>query len=175
LGDRENRCIIPSMTEPARPAHPTDAPPPPDARNATRDLTRSYADDRIRVHWYAGRCIHSAECIRAAPRVFDPRKRPWIDLTGADADRIMGAVLRCPTGALEYERLDTGERETPDTPGTVTPVTNGPLYVRGDLHLEGETVGAIRHCTRAALCRCGKSAKMPFCDNSHRVTGFRDT
>ena len=163
------------MSEPPKTAHPTDAPPPTDTRNATpRELTRTYADDRIRVHWYAGRCIHSAECIRAAPRVFDPRRRPWIDLSGADADRIMTAVLRCPTGALEFERLDTGEREQPDDPPTLTPTIDGPLYVRGDLRLEGESVGPIRRCTRAALCRCGQSGKMPFCDNSHRVTGFRD-
>jgi uncharacterized Fe-S cluster protein YjdI len=164
-----------SGTGSVKTTRPVDAPPPTDTRNATpRDLTRSYADERIRVHWYAGRCIHSAECIRAAPRVFDPRRRPWIDLTGADADLIMTAVLRCPTGALEFERLDTGEREQPESPGKLTPTPNGPLYVRGDLALEDDSGREIRRCTRAALCRCGKSGKMPFCDNSHRVVGFRD-
>lgn len=151
-----------------------DRPPDAATRNAApSDLTRTYADDRIRVRWFAGRCIHSAECIRAAPKVFDPRRRPWIDLSGDDAERIMGAVLRCPTGALEFERLDTGEREQPDDPVRVAAVRHGPLYVRGELEVVDDQGRVIRRCTRMALCRCGKSAHMPFCDNSHRATGFR--
>lgn len=157
-----------------RESHPTDAPPPTDARNATdRGLTREYGDARIRVRWYAGRCIHSAECIRAAPEVFDPRRRPWIDLAAGDADRIVNAVLRCPTGALEFERIDTGEREVPASPTHVTAVKHGPLYVRGDLAIVDEQGTVIRRCTRVALCRCGESARKPFCDNTHRAIGFR--
>lgn len=157
-----------------RESHPTDAPPPTDARNATdRGLTREYGDARIRVRWYAGRCIHSAECIRAAPEVFDPRRRPWIDLAAGDADRIVNAVTRCPTGALEFERIDTGEREVPASPTHVTAVKHGPLYVRGDLEVVDEQGAVIRRCTRVALCRCGESARKPFCDNTHRAIGFR--
>ena len=157
-----------------RESHPTDAPPPTDARNATdRGLTREYRDARIRVRWYAGRCIHSAECIRAAPEVFDPRRRPWIDLAAGDADRIVNAVLRCPTGALEFERLDTGEPEVPESPTRITAVKHGPLFVRGDLEIVDDQGIVIRRCTRVALCRCGESARKPFCDNTHRAIGFR--
>jgi CDGSH-type Zn-finger protein len=28
--------------------------------------------------------------------------------------------------------------------------------------------------TRVALCRCGRSRKRPFCDNSHQTAAFRD-
>ena len=78
---------------------------PPDTHESNRapDLTREYRNDEIAVRWYAKRCIHSAACIRMAPRVFDPRRRPWINLDAGDTQRIIAAVAACPTGALRYE------------------------------------------------------------------------
>lgn len=152
----------------------TSAPPDTTARNvAPPDLTRVYEDERIRVSWYAGRCIHSGACIRAQPGVFDPRRRPWIALDAGDADAIAVAVEQCPTGALRYERLDgsPGER-APEHP-TVVPVRNGPLFVRGDIEVRDERGDVIRRGTRLAFCRCGRSAHLPFCDNTHRAIGFR--
>jgi uncharacterized Fe-S cluster protein YjdI len=152
----------------------TSAPPDERARNvAPADLTRVYEDERIRVSWYAGRCIHSGACIRAQPSVFDPRRRPWIDLTAGDADAIATAVVRCPTGALEYQRLDGAPGEQPPEHPTVVPVRNGPLFVRGDIEVKDEMGKIIRRGTRLALCRCGRSAHLPFCDNTHRAIGFR--
>ena len=161
------------MDEPVANSARTDAPPEPSARNATpADLTREYANAAIRVQWFAGRCIHSAECIRAAPRVFDPRRRPWIDLGAVDARRVADAVLRCPTGALHFQRLDGGPQEEPPA-NSVVAVRDGPLYMRGNVEITDEQGRIIRRDTRVALCRCGKSARMPFCDNTHRATGFR--
>jgi CDGSH-type Zn-finger protein len=47
---------------------------------------------------------------------------------------------------------------------------NGPLIATGDLqiHTGTETLNQ----PRASLCRCGASAKKPFCDGSHRTIGF---
>lgn len=150
-----------------------DAPPPPDAANrAPGDLTRVYTGRGIRVEWYAGRCVHVAACIRALPRVFDPRRRPWIDLgvDEAEADAVADAVLRCPTGALHYERLDGGPQESiPSGPVQVKPVPNGPLLLRGDVEVLDQSGALLRRDTRVALCRCGKSRHLPFCDNSHRA------
>jgi len=45
----------------------------------------------------------------------------------------------------------------------------GPLLVRGSFVLvttEGETVDA--HRRTVALCRCGNSARRPFCDGAHK-------
>lgn len=162
-----------SSNEPVTTTARTDAPPDPAARNAApTDLTREYANDAIRVQWFAGRCIHSAECVRAAPGVFDPRRRPWIDLARSDADTIAAAVLRCPTGALRFERLDDGPQEEPTPEIRVIPVQDGPLYVRGSVEITDEQGRLIRRDTRVALCRCGKSRHMPFCDNTHRAIGF---
>ena len=52
---------------------------------------------------------------------------------------------------------------------------NGPLYVKGDLAIEGAPADAPGLAFRAALCRCGQSKNKPFCDNSHVDAGFKDS
>ena len=145
------------------------APPDTAAPNRAPDLTREYVGDGIAVQWYAARCIHSANCVRALPHVFDPRRRPWVELAGAAADEVQRAVLRCPSGALHFTRLDGGAPESPEVPTTVTPMAFGPLYLRGDVEVRDPAGGTIRHDTRMALCRCAKSRHAPFCDNGCRA------
>lgn len=56
----------------------------------------------------------------------------------------------------------------------VTPYPNGPLIVRGDVDLrtpEGERIPLARRTV--ALCRCGLSSIKPFCDGTHKLSGFR--
>jgi uncharacterized Fe-S cluster protein YjdI/CDGSH-type Zn-finger protein len=150
------------------------APPHPDEPNRAPAVTREYSTDRITVQWYAERCIHSANCIRALPRVFDPRRRPWVDVEAADADAIAQAVLRCPTGALHFVRHDGGAQEAPDVPTTLTPIRNGPLYVRGDVEVRALDGRFIRRGTRVSLCRCGLAQQIPFCDNTCRKEHWRE-
>jgi uncharacterized Fe-S cluster protein YjdI/CDGSH-type Zn-finger protein len=151
------------------------APPEPEARNqAPAGLTREYRSESISVLWFADRCIHSAECIRALPRVFNPRRRPWVAIDAASADAIAEAVLLCPTGALHYVRHDGGPQEPESTDVQVRTVPNGPYHVRGLVEVTTSGGDLIRRDTRMALCRCGRSEHMPFCDNSHRAFGFRD-
>ena len=50
---------------------------------------------------------------------------------------------------------------------------NGPLYVRGDLDIDGAESDMKGVRFRAALCRCGQSKNKPFCDNSHEEAGFK--
>ena len=127
------------------------------------------------MYWDSTRCIHTARCLLALPRVFDVRRRPWVDVHAADADAIAHAVELCPTGALRYDRLDGQPGEEPRRPTQVVPVDDGPLLVLGDLHVttpEGET---ITREYRLTLCRCGRSRNQPFCDNSHLAAGFRSS
>ena len=148
----------------------TGAPPDPAAPNRARgDLTREYSGTGIRVQWYASRCIHSAECIRALPHVFNPRRRPWVDVDAAGADEIADAILRCPTGALHFVRTDGGHQETAPAEVEIRVVRDGPYYVRGDVEIRDPDDNVFRRDTRMALCRCGHSAHMPFCDNTHRT------
>src|SRR5829696_315434 len=163
-----------SSTEPDAGQGGAGAPPPANASNQLpRGVTREYASPDIRVHWYASRCIHSAACIRALPAVFDPARRPWIDVAAADADAIARAVEACPTGALKYHRLDGGHDETTQPTVEITPIRNGPYFVRGRVELRDPDTGEMRTETRLALCRCGQSKHMPLCDNTHRAIGFR--
>ena len=56
---------------------------------------------------------------------------------------------------------------------TITPYKDGPLIVRGAVELvapNGEPIETNRKTV--ALCRCGLSMIKPFCDGTHRATGF---
>jgi NTE family protein len=132
---------------------------------------RHYDAENITISYDAKRCIHAEECVRGLPRVFDPGRRVWVDVTQANAGEIANIVQRCPTGALHFRRKDGGADEL--TPGRnevrITP--DGPLYLLGEL--EVHTATAMFKETRAALCRCGASRNKPFCDNSHADIGFR--
>jgi CDGSH-type Zn-finger protein len=56
---------------------------------------------------------------------------------------------------------------------TITPYRDGPLIVRGDFRLldqDGAEIDPGRDTV--ALCRCGRSAIKPFCDGTHKRSGF---
>lgn len=134
--------------------------------------TREYKTDEIVVLWDAERCIHSARCIQGLPNVFRPADRPWIHIEEATADQLAETIARCPTGALHYRRIDGGPQEQPQTPPAVIAARNGPLFLRGDIEVLDQEGGVFRRDLRMALCRCGQSAAKPFCDGTHRTTGF---
>jgi CDGSH-type Zn-finger protein len=50
---------------------------------------------------------------------------------------------------------------------------NGPLVLQGPVRVENAVGEVIREADSMALCRCGASRELPFCDGSHRVTDFR--
>jgi len=89
----------------------------------------------------------------------------------ASADAVAEVVERCPSGALQYRRLDGGPEERHDLT-KVTPLHNGPLLVTGRIEVRRED-GSIAILPRATLCRCGQSEHKPFCDNKHLTTGFK--
>ncbi|HHK43030.1 MAG TPA: CDGSH iron-sulfur domain-containing protein [Planctomycetaceae bacterium] len=52
---------------------------------------------------------------------------------------------------------------------------NGPLLVEGEFELvdaEGKAFAIDRSKPAIAICRCGASAKRPFCDGAHKSCGF---
>jgi CDGSH-type Zn-finger protein len=83
-------------------------------------------------------------------------------------------VMRCPTGALHYERSDEGEPEPVPAANTVLISRDGPLHLRGDIEVLDDSGAPRLRDTRVALCRCGFSKNKPLCDNAHRAGGFHD-
>jgi CDGSH-type Zn-finger protein/uncharacterized Fe-S cluster protein YjdI len=134
----------------------------------------TFENATVTVTWSKARCIHAAACVAGLPGVFRPGERPWIRLEGTDAEAVARIVMRCPTGALQFTRRDGGPAEEPAAANIVLVSRDGPLYLRGDIEMRDEAGALALRDTRMALCRCGRSANKPFCDNAHVAAGFRD-
>ena len=56
----------------------------------------------------------------------------------------------------------------------ITPYRDGPLLIRGPVQIERPDGTPIEpNRDPIALCRCGKSRTRPFCDGTHKLSGFR--
>jgi CDGSH-type Zn-finger protein len=56
----------------------------------------------------------------------------------------------------------------------ITPYPNGPFLVRGAETITAPDGIEIELKRRAvAVCRCGRSRNVPFCDGTHKLIGFR--
>ena len=69
---------------------------------------REYRTTRIVVTWEPDLCVHATECILHLPRVFNPRRRPWVSVSQAEPEDIARVVAMCPSRALKYELLEEG-------------------------------------------------------------------
>lgn len=134
-------------------------------------MRKVYRGEKIEVSFDLDLCIHIAECLRGHPGVFQLRRRPWIAPDEADPDTVAEVVRRCPSGALQYRRLDGGPQEQ-SSQTTVTPLRDGPLLVDGEIEVRHQD-GSAERLPRATLCRCGLSEHKPFCDNHHLDSGFK--
>ncbi len=94
--------------------------------------------------------------------------------------RIAGGVAGAPDGHDSWmsvplpEDVDVPDGEVGADPrATITPYRDGPLIVRGDFRLvdqDGQEIDPGRRTV--ALCRCGRSSIKPFCDGTHKRSGF---
>lgn len=133
-------------------------------------MKRKYSNDKITVLWDSDKCIHARECVEQLPQVFDVNKRPWVNLDAADAEEIKRVIDCCPTGALSYQEPNQPESE----PITIKVIKDGPCKVSGNCRLINADGEELEPGHTFALCRCGASKKMPFCDGSHSDVGFKD-
>ncbi len=65
----------------------------------------TYQNSEVTVLWQPGICIHSGICARGLSAVFNPQRRPWIDLSQATTEAIIEQVKKCPSGALSIPGL----------------------------------------------------------------------
>lgn len=133
-----------------------------------------YKGQRVSVQFDATRCIHSAECVRGLPAVFDPKARPWIRPDQATADAVVAVVARCPTGALQARDEQGRVAESVPERNELRIVADGPHHLRGDIEVRDDAGTLLARETRLALCRCGASGHKPYCDGSHVGSGFAD-
>jgi CDGSH-type Zn-finger protein/uncharacterized Fe-S cluster protein YjdI len=134
-----------------------------------------YRGRNIVVGFNPERCTHVAECLRGLPDVFDNSHKPWVDPNAASPVDVAGVIMRCPTGALHFHRTDGGPEETIPSENRILIAEDGPLYLSGDIEIVSSGGEPIIRDTRIALCRCGASQHMPFCDGRHFFSGFEDS
>lgn len=70
-------------------------------------MIKRYSNGDVTVVWQPDLCRHGGACARGLPAVFNPRRRPWIQLEHADSGAIVAQVERCPSGALSWEKHET--------------------------------------------------------------------
>jgi uncharacterized Fe-S cluster protein YjdI len=138
-------------------------------------MEKQYTNGEITIVWKPDACIHSTLCWRGMIDVFNPKKRPWIDMEGADSEAVIAQVEKCPSGALSWFRNSDKEAqpETTDVETIVEATLNGPLMVYGNIKVkDSEGNETVKHKV-TAFCRCGASGNKPYCDGSHSKIDFK--
>jgi len=120
-------------------------------------------------------CMSASECNRADGGLFMRGRNPWCTPDCMSPEAAAEIVRRCPSGALSYIIKDGGPQEAPEQRNVAVVSNNGPLYFKGDLKIDGAEKGMEGTKCRAALCRCGRSAQKPFCDDAHEKPLFDDS
>ena len=133
-----------------------------------------YEGEKANVVWDGRLCIHVGECGRSDDELCAGGRRPWCQPDLVPLGRVAEVVARCPTGALTQKIDGNTVEETPDPENTVHVANHGPLYLRGELQIQGAADDMPGVKVRAALCRCGESKNKPFCDNTHESIDFKD-
>ncbi len=141
--------------------------------------TFKYTNNEVTVVWKPDTCIHSRICWTQLRSVFDPAKKPWVNMEAADTATIIEQVRKCPSGALSYYMNAEGE------PAAETAVVaeaasimnieikkDGPILITSDCIItHGDGTQEVKQ-GKTALCRCGQSSNKPYCDGTHRKVGF---
>jgi len=148
---------------------------------------REYSNGEITVFWKPDACIHATICFMKLRKVFDPTKRPWVNMNGAPTQEIIDIVDKCPTDALTWKwnrdltntekevltREPVGEEMVPAPVTQITIIENGPALIRGKFRISKSSGETIETAEQIAFCRCGVSQNKPFCDGSHHISGFK--
>jgi CDGSH-type Zn-finger protein/uncharacterized Fe-S cluster protein YjdI len=159
---------------------------------------KRYKNDEITVFWKPSACVHASYCYRELIEVFDPSRRPWVDMNGSTTDKIIEVVNLCPTEALCWkwndeeknknvekdqlnhitfrrpELMNNIENVPEEQPASVKIMVDGPIVLKGNFTLLYDGVEKKVQDNIISICRCGVSDHQPFCDGKHRKVGFSD-
>ena len=145
------------------------------------DRRDSYLGQALTVHDNRGLCAHSGFCTDRLNRVFHLGAEPFVTPSGARLDDVIGAVRRCPSGALSFGFNPT--ERSPDTdqarPSRIEVSKDGPYRLTGAIRLIDEAGVPIARLAGGSpehhsLCRCGSSLNKPFCSGMHWSVSFAD-
>ena len=161
-------------TEAALPTTPTAAEKaddlPSGSAGSIRKIETAEGQD-LTIRFEGKRCIHARFCVLGAPAVFKANTPgTWIYPDAMETGSVVRVAEACPSGAIRYTRKDGAPQEVAPPVNIANIRENGPLALRGDLHLKDVDIGF-----RATLCRCGASRNKPFCDGSHTLLPFKAT
>lgn len=141
---------------------------------------KKYTNGEITVFWQPQKCIHVTTCYRELIEVFNPRKRPWVNMNGASSEEIIRVVKLCPTQALSFKYnkdIDAENQinkavESQDINAEARVMEDGPLVLKGDFVIFDTEGNTVKHLKMSSLCRCGASNDLPYCDGTHRKIGY---
>ncbi|MCH8569659.1 MAG: (4Fe-4S)-binding protein [Balneolales bacterium] len=71
-----------------------------------KNIIKEYTNGEVTIVWQAAKCIHSANCVKNNPDVFQPKTRPWIKPDASSTEKIISTINTCPSGALTYYMND---------------------------------------------------------------------
>lgn len=137
-----------------------------------KDLKKTYSNSEIDIHWQPALCIHAAECIKALPKVYNPRDKPWLKIENASTEELKAQIAKCPSGALSYSQQNVAIEQEKDLQTKVQVKHNGPLIIHGNLRIIDKDGKEVSKENATTFCRCGASKNKPFCDGSHSKIGF---
>lgn len=137
-----------------------------------KEITKEYTKRELTIVWKPKTCIHAAECVKALPKVYKPKARPWLKIENATTEELKAQIKKCPSGALSYYMNDEDNKEAETLETKVEVLENGPLLVYGTLKVTDKDGNTETKNKTTAFCRCGHSNNKPYCDGAHIKSGF---
>ncbi len=119
-------------------------------------------------------CTGSLELRAADGHVLASSDAQWLCRCGLSKDKPYCDGSHAQAG-LDHDPVHAGVVEEKLEAGTlrVRTRTDGPLKLDGPCELRAEDGAVLMRGNETALCRCGRSGRKPFCDGTHRQSGFR--
>jgi len=137
-----------------------------------REIKKEYTNGELTIVWKPKTCIHSGECVKALPKVYNPTETPWINIKNASTEELKAQIMKCPSGVLSYYMNNDDNREAEILETKVEILENGPLLVYGTLKVTDKNGNTETKNKTTAFCRCGQSQTKPYCDGSHIKADF---